>query len=84
MTPPETVRSSPTVKSLFVVIPVSATCVKFVSESAPKFIMAPSDPSVRSSGNVTSLLLSSNTALLAVVYRIQSLCLMKSQQHYHC
>ena len=58
ITPPETVRSSPTVKSLFVVIPVSATCVKFVSESVPKFIIAPSDPSVRSSGNVKSLLLS--------------------------
>ena len=65
MTPPDTVRSSPTVKSAFVVSPVSATCVRLISESVPKFIIAPSDPSVRSSGNVTSLLLSSNTALLA-------------------
>ena len=42
ITPPDTVRSSPTVKSAFVVNPVSATCVIFISWSSPKLITAPS------------------------------------------
>ena len=45
--------------------PVSATCVKVTSESAPNFKIAASDPSIKSSGKVTSLPLSSKTALLA-------------------
>ena len=44
---------------------MSAACVTVISESAPNLSTALSDPSIRSSGKVTSLLLSSNTALLA-------------------
>ena len=40
--PPEINKSSPTVKSAFVVSPVSATCVMFISWSSPKLITAPS------------------------------------------
>jgi len=59
--------ASPNV-SLFVefnVSPVPSVCVSVVSESAPNFNTAESEPSIRSSGSVTSALLSSNTALLA-------------------
>ena len=42
ITPPDTSRSSPTVKSPLVVKPVSATCVIFISWSLPNLIVAPS------------------------------------------
>ena len=50
---------------LFKVKPVPSVCVKVVSESAPNFNTAESDPKIRSFGSVTSELASSNTALLA-------------------
>jgi len=50
---------------LFKVKPVPSVCVKVVSESAPNFKTAESDPKIRSSGNVTSEPASSNTTLLA-------------------
>ena len=42
-----------------------SVCVKVVSESAPNFNTDESDPKIRSFAKVTSLLPSSNTALLA-------------------
>mgnify|MGYP003155059273 CR=1 FL=1 len=50
---------------LFKVKPVPSVCVKVVSESAPNFKTAESDPKIRSLGKVTSELASSKTALLA-------------------
>ncbi len=50
---------------LFKVKPVPSVCVKVVSESAPNFKTAESDPKIRSLPIVTSLLASSNTNLLA-------------------
>ena len=52
ITPPDTVRSSPTVKSAFVVKPVSATCVTVISESAPKFSLALSELNEMSSPKI--------------------------------
>ena len=50
---------------LFKVKPVPSVCVKVVSESAPNFRTAESDPKTKSLGRFTLELASSKTSLLA-------------------